>query len=179
MTTFDEDLHEYTHAGAPVPSVTGVIDAEGLVDRAWYTDEARARGVAVHRATALDDLGAFDPAAWPDDVLARVAVYREWKRIARPRWTHVEASLTCASFGGTLDRAGQLPGWPRVSIVDIKCGDPLPWHGLQLAGYALLLGRGDAHRWTLHLGPDRWRLVPHRDPYDLARFFALVTKHAA
>lgn len=173
--TYDDDAHEYAIGGVVVESVTTRLARLGDIDRTYYTAEGCARGTLVHRACTDVDLGAFDAAAWPGDVLGYVAGYRLFLADYRPRWSAVECPVVSARLrlGGTPDRVGTFTGraWPRPVIVDIKSGAPAAWHRFQTASYAVLLGLSAAHRFALYLrATGTYKLVPHpraRDVVDV------------
>jgi len=171
--TYDDDAHAYALDGVAVPSVTARLTAAGLVDTTYYTADGCARGHQVHRATLDVDLGTFDPANWPADVLSRVRGYRLFLDDYRPRWWRREQPVASPRYatGGTPDAVGYLTDAPRhLTVIDVKGGAPAPWHALQTACYALLLEAPTARRFALYLlDTGTYRLVPHRSAVDIAR----------
>lgn len=171
--TYDDDAHAYVLDGVPVESVTTRLARHGHIDTTYYTPEGCARGTLVHRACTDVDLRAFDPAAWPAEVLGYVAGYRLFLDDLRPRWSHVEQPVVSAALrlGGTPDRVGRFAwaqAWPRPVIVDLKSGAAADWHRLQTAAYAVLLGLAAAHRFALYLRANgTYKLVPHPRAADV------------
>jgi len=178
--TYDDDAHEYALDGVPVESVTGRLARLGDIDTTYYTAEGCARGTLVHRACTAVDLGAFDPAAWPDDVLGRVRGYQLFLADFHPRWSAVEQPVVSARLrlGGTPDRVGTFrgPAWPRPVIVDVKSGGFADWHRRQTAAYAVLLGLAAAHRFALYLrDTGTYKLDPHTRADDVASVMARLS----
>lgn len=108
---FDPDGHIYTHNGLSLPSVTGILKAEGFIETAFYDEWSRDRGTAVHVATAYDDAGELDE----DSLDPVIDPYVEaWRRFKRESGFIVEASeLSMRSsvyhFAGTIDTVGHFP----------------------------------------------------------------------
>jgi len=58
-TFSDEEARIFTLDGNPVPSVTGVLKAEGFIDDTWFTEQGADNGTRRHLVTylyAIDDL---------------------------------------------------------------------------------------------------------------------------
>ncbi|MGH9438474.1 MAG: hypothetical protein ACRD22_11415 [Terriglobia bacterium] len=156
---FNEEQHVYRVGGVIRPSVTQALKDAGLIDTAWYTEEARLRGKAVHAATQfLDD----DDLDW-DTVLPQYCGFvHAWEQFRRDSGFRIscdsenrpflEYRLYHAAFGycGTLDRLGMIGS--SEYLIDLKTGDPEGWHGYQLAGYSQCLPDALARRrMTVHL----------------------------
>lgn len=108
---FNEADHSYFLDGVRVPSVTGILKAEGFIDDRFFDEWSRDRGSMVHLATHYDDLGELD-----EDSLDPVIVpYVEaWRRFKRESGFIVEASETGLAsrvhrYAGTLDTRGYFP----------------------------------------------------------------------
>ena len=110
--TFAAEGHQYTHNGLPLPSVTGILKAEGFIDTAFFDDWSRDRGSMVHLATAYDDAGELDE----DTIDPAIAPYIEaWRKFRRESGFVTEASevslrSTLYRFAGTIDTIGHFPG---------------------------------------------------------------------
>ena len=134
---FDPITHRYWTGVRELVSVTTVLRDAGLVDPTWYTEASRARGTALHRATAALDRGA--PLAIVDLALEPyVAAYAAFRHDARPVWHGIDDSVADVRLGyaGTRDRWGTLHG--DAAVVDLTTGPVPPWAPLQLVGYARL-----------------------------------------
>ncbi len=167
---FDKESHTYTLGGQKLPSVTEIISNSSLIDKKWFTDYAATRGTYVHEACALLDNGKLAE-DYLDDVLEPfVEAYKKFKRLEMFDWDEIEISCVNEKMGfaGTPDRV-QLSKIPV--ILDIKTGVKMPWHGIQLAGYALLKNIPFAKRYSLYLkNTGKFALVEYRDSRDVDNF---------
>ncbi|HEU4401902.1 MAG TPA: PD-(D/E)XK nuclease family protein [Candidatus Polarisedimenticolia bacterium] len=180
---FDEAAHAYTRQGIPLPSVTQVLKAEGVIDDSFYPPGAAARGTAVHRLCARLDEGALWPEdvnAETDEVLAYFAGYEAFRRETDFAPLLVEHRLAYGmDYAGTLDRVGTLNG--RTVLFDIKTGGLPRWGGLQTAAYLLALAT-EKHsfelprdRFIIQLTREgRYKLWPVNGARDAETFLALV-----
>lgn len=140
VVRYHDATHTYTIDGEVVPSVTTVL----VPDRAKYANYPRETrvGTEVHQCIPLILAGLEPPD--PPDCEPYTRAYRSWMRAARVEpddvistdeiVAHIESPKP---YAGTLDvrRRGPIGEW----IDDIKCGQPQPWHRLQLAAYAVAL----------------------------------------
>lgn len=138
---FCATTHEYLDEdrGEVLPHITSLLEAAGLTDERWYSEESCERGSRVHRMSADWDLGAItNPdvivSMWKGWLLAHVAAMKaiphEWWHIEEP-WVHA-----WHRFGGRLDRVGIVYG--AVSVVEIKSGPFTKAHPIQTALQAIL-----------------------------------------
>ncbi len=163
---FDADAHVYTVDGIVRPSVTQVLSGVGLIDDRWYTDEARARGSAVHAACHYLDEGDLDWSSVAAEIRPYLSGWEKFKADTGVELLSLEQPVynSLLGFAGTLDRKAILQGLEKEWILDIKTGGPEDWHRLQLAAYA---GCQDKHivsyqRATVHLSKDgKYALRPH------------------
>lgn len=174
---FDTERHEYTVGGIVVPGIHTVLKAGGLEpEGTFYTAEHRERGKAVHLATLMHDLGDTSielPDEWRpyfDAYLKfRAEVACKWRRLEHPK---VHRRLRYATI---IDREGLMSG--RPAICEIKTGYPAPFHGPQLAGADMLLGRtlGARRRMAVYLRSDRtYKLQEYTEAADYHRFLQSV-----
>ena len=159
--TFDEEKHEYRLNGRILPSVTQILREIGFVDDTYFTEDSAARGIAVHKATELYDLGTLDE----DSLDPRLVDYLEgWKRFRNETGffpTSIEGR-GWSKFGyvGTFDRVGVTDNGSIV-LLDIKSSMYVPdWIGLQLGGYIqIITEKGMIYKpfipyeeiWSVHL----------------------------
>lgn len=136
---FDSELHKYTLDGVELPSVTHIC--RFLHYKAEYADKAlrdiaRLRGTAIHELTALMDYG--EDILMEHELAPYVNGWSDFKRDYRAVPTHIEVSLHCPTFAGTIDRICEING--KNIVVDIKTGSTVNKTALQaqLTGYALL-----------------------------------------
>lgn len=194
---FDADLHRYTLDGRQLPSVTEILrpvtehEYRG-VDRD-VMERAALLGTAVHKLIELDIAGTLDEDALDDSLRQYLAQWRQFR--AQSGFVPVlnEHRVHSGRYGyaGTIDLFGVLNS--DAALIDAKRTAAVPRSvGPQTAGYEQAIreslpdavarcvsGPGDGHinRYALHLTPERWRLVPQRDPNDLRVFLASLTLH--
>jgi hypothetical protein len=160
-----------------LPHVTDILRDAGLIDTAWFTDEARDRGTAVHAAIHYLLDGDLDESSLVPDVAARVDGFRNFMaQVALVVFDH-EQRVQDAVIGycGTLDLRCLINA--RKAVVDYKNGAPAAWHPIQLAAYAGALDEA-YDRYALYLNPDfpnGYKLVQYRDRNDWKVFCAALT----
>lgn len=191
---FDAETHTYFHADRILPSITQMLDLEGLIDKRWYTEEARERGARVHALTAAFDLGALDDvAAVHDEDRGYLRAHINAMKTLRCRWVEVEEPRVSPElgFGGRPDRVGYLFG--ADTVLDLKTGEVEPWHDVQTALQVILVSSAprtqskDAtqrfwkmprwQRFGLILRPDgRFKLREHTKPRDFDKARAILRR---
>jgi hypothetical protein len=171
---FNADRHEYSVNGVVYPSVTQVLKIAGLIDTTWFTDEARERGSYVAQATHMLDEGTLDESSLDP---ALVPYVEAWKKFLADSKAEVIASEyavvnTTYGYAGTLDRWLILNR--HDTIIDIKGGQPLPWHPIQTAAYAGCL-KTHFQRGSVYLRDNgTYRLKMHNDENDRAVWMAAL-----
>jgi hypothetical protein len=125
-----------------MPTVTQVLKDQRLIDARWFTESARDAGTELHLALQLldeDDLDIEHLEERRPDLLPRVRAYQAFLREARPEIREIERRVEHPTLGysGGPDRVAIV--WGSYFVLDIKRGAPLPWHGIQLAAYAVAL----------------------------------------
>lgn len=187
MFAFDANRHEYvdTALGEVLPHITGLLDAGGLIDDRWYTEESCERGAQVHRLTADFDLGAIvDPKSVTSKYKGWLQAHVKAMKIVLPTWAHVEEPLVSSRyrFGGRPDRVGLAYG--AQSVLEVKSGlKDARAHGVQLALQAILvadelrLKPEQLQRWALYLKPSgKFKLEPFENLNDFAEAYGLIRK---
>jgi hypothetical protein len=194
---FDAAAHRYTLDGRRLPSVTEIlapITAQEYrgVDRETM-ERAALLGQAVHKLIELDIAGTLDEDALDGGLRPYLAQWRQF--LSQSGFTPVlsERRVHSARYGyaGTPDLFGILNA--DAALIDAKRTAAVPRSaGPQTAGYEQALrencpdvvsqcasgsGDGRIYRYALHLTPERWRLVPQKDPNDLRVFLAALTLH--
>jgi hypothetical protein len=147
---FDPDAHLYTLDGKPVPGVTRVLEATGMINydflgarRSYYLE----RGRKVHQATHADDEGRLDETGESEEVMGYVAGWRSFRRDYGFVPNRIEQRVCSRRLGyaGTLDRTGYVRHGHEL-ILDIKSGIAPPAVRYQLAAYAACLPHPRARR---------------------------------
>lgn len=156
MLTFDAEKHLYRLDGQALPSVTQVLQGVGLIDRTWFTEYARTRGTYVHEAARLFDENDLDWESLDPAIRMYVLAYCDFRATTNWPLSDIELPVASATYGyaGTIDRVFNTT--PIRTVIDIKTGQPEPWHDLQLAAYAAALGE-PCKRVGLYLSDDgKW-----------------------
>ncbi len=144
---FDEKAHSYTVRGKAYPSVTQVLKDVGLIDTDWFSDGGIERGIWVHTLCERADRpgnpeGGFILAdGGLDEYAGYTDAWETFKSMSGFCVLAIESPFYSERLGmaGRADRIGYLNG--KLTILDIKSGVKQKWHGLQLAGYKLILER--------------------------------------
>lgn len=139
---FNEEQHQYKAEGIVVPSVSQVLQDLGFVDDTWFTEYGRDRGRAAHKAILYEDEGNLDYATLDPVLVPRVEAWKSFRNdmgwVSRIKETPMYHPIY--RFAGTPDDIGtHRKADLNFAIVDIKTGQAMPYHALQLALYACLL----------------------------------------
>ena len=179
---FDPERHEYvTLDGEIRPHITGMLEAAGLIDDTWFTEESSERGRCVHSLTADYDLGALPLDSCVSKYRPYLLAHASCMKALRPTWTAIEepALHPVYRFGGRPDRLGRVQG--LQTVLEIKSGVVQPSHPVQTALQAILAAASHplpAEQWRrlcLYLKPSgRFSLVEHKDPHDFAEARRLI-----
>lgn len=104
------------------PRVTSILEAVGLIDTTWYTDEGRSRGKAVHGAIEGLAYGYLDEAEVPPDIAGFVSAYRKWLAESgfEPVATEVTVKHPTWQYVGHPDQWGWWQG--KRTLIDYKTG---------------------------------------------------------
>lgn len=129
--TLNRETHSYSNN---LPSVTGILKSVGLIDAAWFTDEGKERGKAVHLACEYLDQGDLDEESLDPQIVPYLEAYKKFKRETGWEFDWIEAPVSDKAhlYSGTPDRI--LTARPRKSV-DIKTGVHQRWHAIQAIAY--------------------------------------------
>ena len=172
---FQAEPHAYTLDGSDVPSITTVLECEGLSGNGngYWKEEHRQRGTAVHRvclllgkrpwrgktAGEIIENSLWDPLTTHPTLVPYGFALAQWYVDSGFRPELTERPVASLKFGiaGTLDQWGGMPSGEKV-LVDFKSGQPTPAANIQTALYAMLLeetlGLKTDQRVVLWLKPD-------------------------
>ncbi|MBT9164865.1 MAG: hypothetical protein DDT23_00876 [candidate division WS2 bacterium] len=137
---FDPETHTYSLSnGQILPSVTQILQAEGLINYQGNNEWHMKRGKYLHQAIKLHlednlDRDNLDPQLEPflqgfEKFLKDTGFKVEG--FERPMYHNLH------KFAGTPDLWGYLNG--SMTVIDCKIGSFAPWHPIQLAAYMELL----------------------------------------
>jgi len=182
---FDEGTHTYTVDGAVLPSVTQILDALGLMDKTYYTEETRDRGTAIHEAIFWIEQGILTYEAFGEGhpLAGYIAAWRSFRETSGFEIRDMEARRyhSTMRYAGTIDVIAHHKG---KAVVDMKSGLTESWHGVQLAAYAEL-EQDVKHRYVLELhNTGKFSLVEHykghafTEPMWRKAWVAAATLHA-
>jgi len=179
MTTeYNDEKHEYRIDGQIVGNVTSILQAAGLYDDSFFTEESRNRGKYVHRACLYYLQNDLDEDTIPDEYRGYIEAF---KRFMKEADCKVYAGLCevpwfseACRFGGTIDMPCVING--RESLIDIKTGIESETTGIQLAAYSMLYDIPGVRRYGLYLkASDKYKLIPYADRNDIKIFNAALT----
>ena len=146
--------------------VTGWID----VSAPWYSEHARARGTAVHRACALLAAGDLDEDTIDPQIVGRLEAFRSFWWEQRPEILASEEEIRneVHGYAGRPDFRMRFAGseW----VIDLKPPSAAAWHPIQLAAYAHCYDR-PMRRANLYLSDSaRYRFVERVNLVDWRKF---------
>ena len=172
---FRESDHTYWEGTIRYPSVTEILQAEGLVDTTWFDEWSRTKGTYVHRAIELYNKGEL----LEKDLDERLAPYLDaWRRFKENSDIDIiDSELVVYSeiwqYAGTLDIFCRINR--ENSIIDLKSGAVNAVTALQLAGYAMTFDNYYCIKlYGLSLKGGRPSIVAFTDPADFTIFQAIV-----
>ena len=175
MITFREADHTYWEGNQRWPSVTEILQAEGLVDTTWFDEWSRTRGTYVHQAIKLYNKGEL----LEKDLDERLAPYlNAWRQFRQNSDIEIIASEKMVyselwQYAGRLDLFCKING--EDSIIDLKSGAVDASVALQLAAYAMCFENYySIKRYGLSLKGGRPSIVAFKDYKDFEIWRALV-----
>jgi len=135
MIQLDRATHRYSNN---LPSVTTILKSVGLIDTAFYTEEGRERGRAVHLACEYYDQGDLDEDSLDPQIAGYLQAYKKWKATFGYEFTWIEMPMQDKTgvYAGTSDRI--IERRPR-QLWDIKSGPYQKWHRIQSAAYVHMM----------------------------------------
>lgn len=164
---FDPEKHRYTLDGKSLPGVTTMLKVAGFMGSGhdFVKPHYLTRGTRIHAATCMIDTCTLDRPYylehWPEEA-GYLTAYDSFLAKVKPRVLARELRGVYQGmhpFAGTVDRVLKING--RWGVLDIKTGDPQPWHKLQLMAYRMFFRREMA-MWSLQLKDDgKFKLDEH------------------
>ena len=181
--SFEASSHTYIDnaTGEVLPSITQLLEAAGLVDSTWYSEDSRERGTAVHDLCAQFDLGSLNPAMcwspYKPYLMAHVAAMG----ILKLEILAVEEPLAHPTlrYAGRPDRILSIGG--VKGCYELKTGKPEPAHCVQTAAQAVLISAElnipaeMLARFACYLKPNgRFHVERHTNRQDFDRWMKVL-----
>lgn len=147
---FDEARHVYTYQGRALPSVTGILKAEGFIDTRFYNDWAREKGSFVHLAIEYHLAGELDEETLDPEIKPYLEAFKRFM----------------AESGFKVNQSEV----PQISTTHFYAGKP------DLFG--CFPKPGPCRRFALELNKEgKYKLIPHTDQNDFSVWLAAVAVH--
>lgn len=136
---FEAEPHKYYQepSGEEIPGITGVLKDVGIIDFSMVRPDVLAAaaefGTHVHHAVHYHEDGELDDQTLTEDVHGCLMGYLGFKNQCRFEVHAVETLVWSPThrYATMIDLIGSLDGHPAV--VNVKTGDRLAWHAVQLA----------------------------------------------
>lgn len=182
MLTINE-AHEYHKDGVRIPGYSEICKDLGVTEaNGFYTDDGRDQGTALH-AWLLFLAQGNTPAADPEpEIAGRVEGIKKF--LAESRFVFSGGEVP--QFEPTYRYACTPDLWGHMGafsvVIDAKRGAKLKSHALQTAAQKMALtanGFMAQRRYSLYLRDGDYRLEPHEDKQDEARWKAIVSAYHA
>ena len=178
ITEYNDEKHEYRIDGQIVGNVTTILQAAGLYDDSFFTEESRNRGKYVHKACLYYLQGDLHEDTIPDEYRGYIEAFKRFMQEAdcKPHLDRCEVPLfsEILRYGGTPDMPCVLNG--KESLIDIKSGVESPTTGIQLTAYGMLYDVPSVQRYGLYLKANgKYKLTPYTDRNDIKIFNAALT----
>jgi len=189
---FEEDGHQYVHAGRNHPSVTGLLKKHGLIDYSMVSHETLMRkrdiGLRLHKWTEVHDrTGVADFMILPEENVGYAKAWLNFLRQSGFEIIDIEfrmmSEIMGMMVGGTSDRHFRYRKSQDL-IADLKfCAQPMPAWGPQTAAYTMMrfkkLHIGNTLRCSIQLFPDgRFQIHWYDQESDGDAFLAIVSLEA-
>jgi ATP-dependent exoDNAse (exonuclease V) beta subunit len=160
-------------------SVTKALKLAGLIDVSHSSQEAMDRGTAIHAACEYWDQDDLDVTGMPEFIRPYLDGWIKFRKEFPCQIEAVEKQIDHDTYhySGRVDRIVRTDS--RFCILDIKSGQPAPWHALQSAAYAAAVAKQSGEvvgkRLAVYLNDDgSYKLVEHTDRTDWNVFAAAL-----
>lgn len=178
----DEEKHQYWLNGKRIPGLSELLKHFGFIDDAYYTEDGREVGRAVHMGTESMDLGRQEHLQFTNKaIIGRIMAWERFKQDKQFHPTSIETihAHPYGTYGTRIDRLGFFRESPVEALIELKCGGKEAWHKLQTGGQDAALGpSAPRRRFALYLRPDEtYNLVEHTDRTDAPVFVSLASAY--
>jgi len=126
--TFDELNHQYLLNGIRLPSVTQILQAEGITDYSYADDSDREFGQAGHKMTELWDKGVLDIKTVSEPLIPFFEGYKKFLKDFKVKiileWIEKPTYSLIWKYGVKPDRVAKVNG--KLTVYEIKFSTSLP-----------------------------------------------------
>ena len=178
---FNEKKHEYRVEGIITPSVSQILQANGLMDSFKHSENKLHTGTAIHKALEFSDKGTLDYSKLDSRLKKCIDLWEKFKKDLGLNVIGIEEKVAFGVlYAGTIDRI--VKGQGKKAILDFKSGNPQDWAALQTAGYAMAYDPTDYMNYErycvkIHWDMDRVKYKPYTDEHDFNTFMAMATTY--
>ena len=176
MLAFNEEDHTYWDGDTRYPSVTEILQEEGMIDTRWFDEWSRTRGTYVHKAVELYNNGELLEADLDEHLIPYLDAWRRFKENSDIVILNSEMVVHSEIFryAGTLDIECTING--HKAIIDLKSGIVAPATALQLAGYTMAYHANyySVKRYGLSLKDGKATIVPFENFSDFSMWQAII-----
>lgn len=152
---FNEDRHVYHLDKKMVPSVSQLLETNGISDFSMVLNEvldvAIDYGHAIHEMTQWADEDRLDESTVEEKLQTPLRLWREFTKANIKKWYAIETPVASARYGyaGTPDRVA-LSYTNEIWLLDIKTGAKTKAHAIQSAGYENAYRENTGERRKIH-----------------------------
>jgi hypothetical protein len=171
---FDPIAHIYALDGVQIPSLTGILKAEGYIDTTFYTEDGAENGSRRHYIFHLDDIDDLLEDSIDESDIPYLEAWRQFKRDVGFQLIESETPTfqPVYGYGCTPDKRAMVNG--KLSIVEVKTGKLMPWTAIQAAGQALCFTEYH-ERIGVAVSATGYKIHPFRDRHDKDVWLACLT----
>lgn len=186
MNTFDEFGHLYKIDGVVIPSVSQILQANGLSDFSMVKpdilERAKQFGLGVHKGCELHDLKTLDRDSLCDPLVPYITQWQRFLTTFKVQILDIERRFwsTKYRFGGCLDRVAIINS--KLTDVEIKTTTSIsPTTAIQTMGYKILYDEGRKFkdkikkRLVVQLKEKSFEIKEYRDARDEQIFMSCLT----
>lgn len=183
MISFDEKKHEYRVGGIVTPSVSQILQANGLFSNFRKNETKLTEGTAIHKTLELHNLKRLDYRTLDKRLMKCVELWDKFQNeIGIVKVIESEKRVNSGVlYAGTIDKVCQMNDG-KTLILDYKSGNPQPWAALQTAGYSFAYDPNHFREHLrcclkIHWDMDRPIYKPYKDANDYNVFFGMATTY--
>ncbi len=140
---FESGPHLYSVGGKSIYGFSEIAKAMGIINYSavpvHIRERAMAIGSAIHLGCEYWDRGTLDESSLSDDTRGPVDAWKDFRQCNKFEPIVIELPMQNQPYRYccTPDRVGLLDG--KLTLVEIKTGEPQPWHMIQIEAQMLCL----------------------------------------